>query len=159
MTADSNAATAADSAFLSEPLADFPGWHSWALSDPTRFNGQVLGDMMVRPPENGLARVRMMPRHHHTNLMDNVHGGTILAFIDVSLFAGSRMFGLIDAGTAVTLDLSVQFIGGSRADHWLDADVELIKETRRLVFLRGKVLQDEECVAAFSGTIRKPTRR
>jgi hypothetical protein len=37
--------------------------------------------------------------------------------------------------------------------------IELLKETRRLVFLRGVVEQDGELIAAFSGTIRKPTAR
>jgi acyl-coenzyme A thioesterase PaaI-like protein len=69
------------------------------------------------------------------------------------------MFGLIEAGTAVTLDLSVQFIGAGLVDEPLDAEVELLKETGRLLFMRGLVLQGETRVAAFSGTIRKPTKR
>ena len=39
----------------------------------------------------------------------------------------------------------------------LDAEVELLRETRRLVFLRGMVLQGDNRVAAFSATIRKAT--
>ena len=71
----------------------------------------------------------------------------------------TRMFGLIEAGTAVTLDLSVQFLGAGKADKPLDAVAELLKETRRLLFLRGLVEQDGEAIAAYSGTIRKPTAR
>ena len=78
-----------------------------------------------------------------------------LGFIDVALFAASRMFGLIEAGTAVTLDLSTQFIGVGRMGQPLDAEVELLRETRRLIFMRGLVVQGEVKVAAFAGTIRK----
>ena len=83
---------------------------------------------------------------------------TVLALIDMALFACSRMLGIVEAGTAVTLDLSVQFIGAGKPGTPCDAVTEVLKETRRLVFLRGVVEQGEgNLIAAFSGTIRKPT--
>lgn len=130
---------------------------TWELSDPTRFNS-FLGPFLLRV-EDGAARVRMTPRHEHSNLSNHLHGGALLAFIDIALFAASRGFGLIEAGTAVTLDLSVQFIGGGKIGEVLEAQVELLRETGRLLFLRGLVVQGEETIAGFSGTIRKPTRR
>jgi acyl-coenzyme A thioesterase PaaI-like protein len=75
------------------------------------------------------------------------------------MFGASRMFGLIEAGTAVTLDLSVQFIGAGVIGEPMDAEVELLKETRRLLFMRGLIVQGENRIAAFSGTIRKPTKK
>ncbi len=141
--------------FIHQPDPDNPGWMTWTLSDPTRFNS-LLGKMMVRLEPDGQARIRMFPEHVHSNLSDNIHGGTTLAFIDVALFAGSRLFGLIEAGTAVTLDLSVQFIGAGRVGEPMDAVVELLRETGRLLFLRGLIVQGDNKVASFSGTIRKP---
>jgi acyl-coenzyme A thioesterase PaaI-like protein len=145
--------------FISEPDPDNPGWLTWQLLDERRFNGQVLGKMIVRKESDTTARLRMFPGIKHSNLANNVHGGVTLAFIDVSLFGASRMFGLIEAGTAVTLDLSTQFIGAGAIDIPLEAQVELIKETGRLLFLRGLVLQGDNRIAAFAGTIRKPTKR
>ena len=145
--------------FISEPDPDHPGWLSWTLLDETRFNGQIMGKMVVRRDDDGRARTRMFPEHRHTNLMNNLHGGLTLSLIDVALFSSSRMFGLIEAGTAVTLDLSVQFIGAGRPNVPIDAVTELLKETGRLLFLRGVVEQEGEMVAAYSGTIRKPSAR
>ena len=142
-----------ESAFAFGEDPDHPGWHSWRLKDTTRYNG-FLGKLIVRR-EGERARVRMFPTRVHSNLQDAIHGGTTLGFIDVALFAASRMFGLIEAGTAVTLDLSAQFIGVGRMDAALDAEVELLRETRRLIFMRGLVVQGETKVAAFAGTIRK----
>ena len=65
---------------------------TWALSDPTRFNS-FLGPFLLKV-EDGVARVRMTPRHEHSNLQDNLHGGALLGFIDVALFAAARGFGL-----------------------------------------------------------------
>jgi acyl-coenzyme A thioesterase PaaI-like protein len=97
--------------------------------------------------------------NRHSNLRDAVHGGVTLGFIDVAMFGASRMFGLIEAGAAVTLDLSVQFIGAGVIGEPLEAEVELLKETGRLLFMRGIVSQGESRVAAFSGTIRKPSQK
>ena len=145
--------------FESYPDPDNPGWYTWQLTDPTRFNTWMFGKLLVRRDDDGKARLRMFPVHHHTNLGNNIHGGVILSLIDIGLFACSRMLGIIEAGTAVTLDLSTQFIGAGDPAKPCDAVTELLKETRRLVFLRGVVEQQGEIVAAFSGTIRKPTAR
>ncbi|QGN56213.1 hotdog fold thioesterase [Novosphingobium sp. Gsoil 351] len=115
--------------------------------------------LLVRRDADGKARLRMFPEHHHTNLQNVLHGGTVLSLIDVGLFACSRMLGIVEAGTAVTLDLNTQFIAGGKADWPCDAVTEVLKETRRLVFLRGIVEQQGALIAAFSGTIRKPTAR
>ena len=146
-------------AFDNSPDPENPGWFNWQMIDSSRYNGTVIGKMLVRSDGEGKARLRMFPGHIHSNLSGAVHGGTTLGFIDVAMFGASRMFGLIEAGTAVTLDLSVQFIGAGVIGEPLDAEVELLKETGRLLFMRGLVVQGENRIAAFSGTIRKPTKR
>jgi uncharacterized protein (TIGR00369 family) len=149
----------AKSAFENSPDPDNPGWYIWDLIDPSRYNGQALGKMIIRSAGSAKARLRMYPEHRHSNLLDSIHGGATLGFIDVALFGAAGMFGLIEIGTAVTLDLSVQFIGAGKIGEPLDAEVELLKETKRLLFMRGLVLQGEHRVAAFSGTIRKPSTK
>ena len=142
--------------FLYEDDPDHPGWMRWGFTDPSRYNS-FLGPMLVKA-EAGVACVRMTPERRHSNLRDNMHGGALLGFIDVALFAAARSFGLVAAGSAVTLDLSVQFIGGGKIGEPIEAQVELLKETGRLLFLRGLVVQGDEKVASFSGTIRKSAK-
>jgi len=142
--------------FTYEDDPTLPGWKRWTLSDPTRFNA-LLGPLWVRM-EQGHARVRMVPERRHSNLGDNVHGGALLGFIDVALFAAARAHGLLDIGPAVTLDLAVQFIGAGSLDAPIEAEVELLRETGRLIFLRGLIVQGEARVASFSGTVRKFSR-
>ncbi|MES2755460.1 MAG: PaaI family thioesterase [Pseudomonadota bacterium] len=135
-----------------------PGWKIWQASDPTRFNS-LLGELSVRI-DGTIARVRMTPERRHSNLRDHVHGGALLGFIDMAMFAGCRGFGVLTAGAAVTLDLSTQFIGGALIGRPIEAQVELLRETGRMLFVRGLVVQprddaSEERIAAFSGTLRK----
>ena len=134
------------------------GWFSWNLIDPTRYNSAVLGDLKVRR-EGDAARLRMVPERRHTNLGDNVHGATTLGLIDIALFAAMHMVGQGEAGPSVTLELSTQFVGAGDPDRPLDAVSEIVRETGRLVFLRGEVVQDDDVVCAYSGIIRKMGNR
>jgi acyl-coenzyme A thioesterase PaaI-like protein len=143
--------------FYSEPDPDNPGWVRWRMADPTRYNEAVLGKMIARPEGPDHCRVRIFPQHHHTNNSGNVHGAVTLGLIDIALFCSMRLLRGTDAGGAVTLGIETQFIGAGDAAKPLDAVVQVLRETRRLGFLRGLVEQDEALVAAFSATIRKPS--
>ena len=139
-----------------QPDPDHPGWWSWDLEDDSRFNA-VIGKLLVRADGPGRAVCRMFPESRHSNLGDMVHGGAILTFVDMAFFAGGRMAGA-DILRAVTLDCSVRFLSPGRIGVPLDAELELLRETKRLVFFAGKVVQEGELVASFSGALRKSSR-
>jgi uncharacterized protein (TIGR00369 family) len=144
----------AEPAFLYDDAPDRPGWKRWQFRDATRFNA-FIEPLFVRV-DDGVARVLMHPRREHSNMRDAVHGGALLGFMDVALFAAARGLGVLGAGGAVTLDLSAQFIGAGRWGEPLEARVELLRETGRMLFLRGLVVQDgQPTIASFAGTLRK----
>lgn len=148
--------------FIYEPDPENPGWHRWELADDTRFNAQTMGRMLVRRESDSICRVRMFPERKHSNLLDMVHGAVTLALVDIALFAAMRTLLDGNAGGSVTLELSSQFIGAGNLGQPLDAVVEVMRETKRLVFMRGTVVQgagDEHLVASFSGIVRKPSVR
>ena len=142
--------------FTYEDDPDLAGWKRWQFRDATRYNA-FLEPLQVRV-EGEIARVRMSPRHEHSNMRGDVHGGALLGFMDVALFAAARGFGVLSAGGAVTLDLSAQFIGGGAIGVPLEARIELLRETRNMLFLRGLIVQeDRPTIASFTGTLRKST--
>lgn len=144
-------------AFTFGPDPDLPGWDRWTINDPTRFNS-VFGALAVKV-ENGIARVRFVPEHVHSNLRGQVHGGALLGFLDMAIFAAARSFGVI-SGPASTLDLSTQFIAGAPIeDGAIEAHVELLRETGQLIFQRGLIVQGETTVVSFTATIRKPAAK
>jgi len=148
------------SSFIHRPSDEHPGWNSWDLADDTRFNAVVVGKLIVRREGETSARMRMLstlPRH--SNLHGRIHGAVTLGLIDIGLFATVHTVLGGNAAESVTLDLNTQFIGSGRIGAPLDVVGEVVKETGRLVFLRGMVEQDDGLVASFMGTIRKPTRR
>jgi len=147
------------SAFIHEPAQDHPGWMTWDLADDTRFNRQVMGSLLVRREGDRGSRMRMpMTRTLHGNLHSNVHGGVTLGLIDIAMFSAVYTVLGADAAGSVTLDLNCQFIGAGRIGEPIDVVSEVMKETGRLVFLRGTVEQGDTLIASYLGTIRKPSR-
>lgn len=136
------------------PDPDLPGWHRWEMADPTRYN-TFLAPLSVRVEREGCARVRMVPQRVHSNLRDHVHGGALLGFADVAVFAAARILGIADEGFASTVDLSAQFIDGADAAHPVEAEVELFRETGRLFFVRGLIVQNGRPCVSFTATARK----
>ena len=141
--------------FDSSPAPDHPGWRNWNLKDETLFNGTVMGNLIARVDSDGQVRLRMFPERRHENLQGIVHGAVTLSLIDIALFAALHLAGAGDSGPSVTLELSTQFVGAGDPTIPMDAVTEIVRETGSLVFLRGKVLQDEEMVAGFSGIVKK----
>ncbi len=130
------------------------GWYSWNLTDRSRYNTAVLGELRVRG-EGASCRLRMFPERRHTNLGDNIHGAATLGLIDIALFATMHVIGSGNAGPSVTVELSTQFIGAGDPGNPLDAVTEIVRETGRMLFLRGQCVQGDEVIASYSGIVRK----
>jgi len=145
----------ADDVFEHGPDPDNPGWRHWNLKDPTLFNGAVMGKLITQVDPDGKARLRMFPQRHHENLSGMIHGAVTLSLIDISLFTTMHTIGTGNAGPSVTLELSTQFVGAGDPARQMDAVTEIVRETGKLVFVRGMVEQEGNVVASFSGIVRK----
>ncbi|MDE2302515.1 MAG: PaaI family thioesterase [Sphingomonadales bacterium] len=147
---------AAPAFFHCAPHPDHPGWQLYQLSGPERYNRAVLGDLLVRAEDDSHARVRLAPQPWHANSTGRYHGGITLGLIDVALFAAMYVLRAVPVSGSVTVDMQTQFIGAGDAARALDCVVELLRETRRMGFLRGLVVQADDLVASFTATVRKP---
>ena len=143
---------------LHQPDPDHPGWWTWDLPDDRCFHDSI-GKLLVRADGPGRAICRMFPDGRHSNLGGMVHGGAILTFIDTAMFAGGRLAGISDITHSVTLDLNAQFLSPSLPGKPLDVVVELLRETKRLAFMRGTVEQEGEILVSWSGCMRKGLAR
>lgn len=150
--------------FTSDPDPENPGWYQWILKDPDCFNS-FLGPMIMRRGGDGvndnIARIRMFPERRHRNLGDVVHGGTMMGFIDCSLFAAMRVLEIGPSGFAVTLELQTHFTGAARMTEPLEAQIEVARETGRFLFMRGLVVQGDanENMASFTAMVKKAPRQ
>ena len=132
---------------------DHDGWYHWPDIPPESFAGQT-GVLLFRPEGAG-ARMRMFPTRLHLNNGGSVHGGAVMSFIDMALFAGMRCAG-IDDGHYVTLDCATHFIARGKIDVPLDAVVRLVGQTKGgHVFLQGQCEQDGKPTHSFTGTLKR----
>ena len=136
-----------------QPAPEHPGWHEWRV--PGAFNREVIGTLLVRDEGDGFARTRIFPAAHMGNVHGMIHGAIITALADATLFAGPGVLTGQDLGASVTVELSVQFIGAGSMEHPLDGLVSILRETGRMVFCQGRIVQGDNTVAGFSGIIRK----
>ena len=133
---------------------DHPGWFSWGEFPRGTF-AAATGRLLFRPEGEGHARCRIFPTEAHLNHGGSIHGGAVMSFIDMAMFAGGRCAGM-EEGHYVTLNCSVHFVARGRAGVPLDADVRLVKQTRGgHVFFSGTCEQGGEPTHGFSGTLKR----
>ncbi|WP_158610962.1 PaaI family thioesterase [Aurantiacibacter spongiae] len=135
-------------------------WTTVPEADIVNFNRDVLGEKLIRLDSATIARLRVIPREVHRNPMGTLHGGFVMALVDYAMFAGSAALkGQTGILPAVTIDLGVRFVGAGDMERPVDVLVEMVKETGRMVFLRGSVMQEDDLVASWDGILRKVAKK
>jgi acyl-coenzyme A thioesterase 13 len=136
---------------------DHPGWLSWG-DFPRGSFAAATGRLLFKPDGPGRAITRMFPTEQHMNMGGSLHGGSVMSFIDMSMFAGGLCAGM-ERGHYVTLDLTTHFLARGQPGSPLDAHVELVKQTRGHAFLQGVVKQNDQPCYSFSGTLKRIRER
>ena len=134
-------------------------WTVWSPKDPTRFSAQAIGDMLVRREGERSIRLRLHPEVRHTNISSRVHGGVLMTMIDVAMFTAAQTVTGKELYGSVTLDIGCNFMDSGVSGTPVDVVAECLRETGRLVFLRGLIVQDDRTLASFNATLRKPGTR
>jgi uncharacterized protein (TIGR00369 family) len=132
---------------------DYPGWYSWG-DFPRGSFAAATGKLLFKPDGEGGATCRMFPTEAHMNMGGSIHGGAVMSFIDMAMFAGGRCAGM-EEGHYVTLDMATHFLARGKAGIPLDAHVKVIKQTRSHVFMQGIVRQDGDACYSFTGTLKR----
>ena len=133
--------------------AEHPGWYSWGDFPPSSF-AAATGRLLFKPDGERRGVVRMFPTEKHMNMGGSIHGGAVMSFIDMAMFAGGRCGGMAQ-GHYVTLDMTTHFLARGQVGVPLDAHVELVKQTRGHVFMQGVVTQEGEPCYSFTGTLKR----
>lgn len=142
---------------LFEPDPDNVGWQVRPASSTGRFI-DTFGDIRARIEGDRHVRLRIMPQNRHLNIIDTVHGGFTLSLIDQSFFIALAIRGMHEALGGSTIDTSTQFLAPVVGGKPIDVVVEILRETGRMVFMRGLVEQDGIAAVSFTGTIKKGSR-
>jgi uncharacterized protein (TIGR00369 family) len=130
------------------------GWTRWRRDPDGRF-ASMLGDFYFRQAQGGV-ECRMATDRRHSNGLGYLHGGFIMSFIDMAMFG--FIFRQLENSAAVTLSCATDFLSAGVVGKPIEASGEILKETGKMLFVRGLVTQDGVNVASFNGTMRKIPR-
>ena len=90
-----------------------------------------------------------MPEKRHANTLGIVHGGMLAAFLDSAM--GTAVFGELQR-RAVTLKLSLDYLGPARIGHWLQAEGWVVGHDEHVAQVRGRLYGPRHEVLAGLGS-------
>ena len=134
-----------------------PGWFVRPHTASENFL-DVYGEIRARAESETLSRMQIVPQDRHRNIIGTIHGGFLLAVIDHSLFVGPTVQGRAQAEGGSTIDVTAQFLAPVLPDKTIDILIETLRETHRMIFVRGTIEQGGTMSVAFSGTIKKASK-
>ena len=137
------------------PAPDHPGWLEWVIGPEGQFNRHTFGRMLSRLDDPATARIRVFPEDCHSNFNNVIHGGVILAFIDMAIYPATILITGKEDLNVVTVDVHTQFISPGNLAKPLDGVITLTQETGRMCFTRGTLVQDDAVIATFNALQRK----
>jgi uncharacterized protein (TIGR00369 family) len=85
---------------------------------------------------------------YHINAGGVTHGGFIMSMLDSGM--GTAAHQLIE-GSAVTISLNTNFIGGSKAGDKIIGLAKIKKKTRSLIFMYGQLKCEDKLLASAEG--------
>jgi hypothetical protein len=136
------------------------GWKAWHARPEGRFV-DGLGDVYYRDePFNGGPGIltAIETARKHANGLGFLHGGFLMAFVDVTMFATIRH--MLNTQAGVTLQCSTDFIGAGAIGKVLEGRGHIVKETGKMVWVSGTLTQDDgaHLVCQWHGILRKVPR-
>ena len=106
--------------------------------------------------EGGRAIRGFRPGPQHANALGIVHGGMLAAFLDSAM--GTAVFHALQR-RAVTLKLTIDYLGPGRVGDWLQAEGEVIAHDENVAQVRGRLYGPRHDVLAGLGIFSLLSRK
>lgn len=129
----------------------FAGWRGWGGVDPYESHA---GPFFYKQDEDGTMRCAFIAEHRHLNAGGIVHGGCLMSFADMALFAVA--WAELGSFQGVTLSLNAEFTAPGQLGDRLEATGEVVRSGKSIIFVRGQIRRPtgETCLS-YSGIIRR----
>jgi uncharacterized protein (TIGR00369 family) len=127
----------------------FAGWDSRA-DEPFE---DKSGPFFHRVLEDGSVVGAFVADGSHVNGIGIVHGGCLLTLVDYTMFTAVKR--ATGDGEAVTVSLASEFVGAGAIGDLIEAQAEIIKAGRSMVFVRGIVRAGGKPLLTFSGAMKR----
>lgn len=128
-----------------------PGYHPF---EPERFFYNAVGPMFARY-SRGRINFGFRVMEKHVNAAGIAHGGMLFTIMDIQMGLGANLDGGIE-GFVVTVNLTTDFLAPARIGQWVEADSQIVKQTRSLVFSEGRLHADGEVILRANAVLKAP---
>lgn len=124
------------------------GYQVWGDADPFE---NLIGPFYHKDNGDGTFRSAFVAEQRHCNAGGMLHGGLLMSFADYSLFtiAKEQL-----RGPCVTVAMNSEFVAAGQAGELIESTGELVRATRSLMFIRGKIFSSDKTILSFSGIIK-----
>jgi acyl-coenzyme A thioesterase PaaI-like protein len=118
--------------------------------DWTRGFGRQVGPLF-RKDQNGKRTMGLFVEAHHTNGMQNAHGGLLMTLADM---AWGNVVSMERSMFWVTVRLTCDFLSGAQAGEWIEAGGTLVADEDDLFVVQGSVWCAERQLVSGTGVFK-----
>ncbi|MGP9788788.1 PaaI family thioesterase [Roseinatronobacter sp. NSM] len=122
----------------------------WYLEPDDGFIGHVGG--LWRRDVAGVGQVAFIAQEIHANRNGVVHGGMLMTFVDRALGQAARLAAGAERGA--TISLNYQFLAPVNIGDVVEITPQIVKITRRMVFVAGTACVCDAPVISAQGVFR-----
>ena len=112
--------------------------------------GRAIGPL-YRRFENGRSTLGLRVREHHTNGMDNAHGGMLMTLADI---AWGNVVSVERSHFWVTIRLTCDFLSAAKLGEWVEAGGELLAVEDEVFTVRGRVWSGDRTLVTGVGLFK-----
>jgi uncharacterized protein (TIGR00369 family) len=136
-----------DKPAVSDGEAFDPAGAGWSPVKPIGF-GELVGPLWQRE-DGGRLRFGFAVVQKHLNFADIVHGGMLTTLADQAMgMTAQRATG---NKPHATIELNIQFVGAVRLGEFVEAQCEVVRVTRAIIFMQAKLFVGLRVVATANG--------
>lgn len=133
-------------------LSNFdPAAHGWARLDHRGFMA-TIGPVWEKT-EGGVTRYALLTGPQHSNRPGFVHGGVIAALAEFAL--GMECHNAADGAPFATVQCDVHYLDGAELGAFLEVDCEVMRQTRSITFVDGRIRVGSRLVASARGVCKR----
>jgi uncharacterized protein (TIGR00369 family) len=124
-----------------------PAEAGWELVKTAGF-GELTGPLWRHLKAEQL-RFGFVVAQKHLNRAGNLHGGMLMTFADQAMAMTARR--ATGGKRHATIELNIQFVGPAFSGEFVEAQCEVVRATRSLVFMHGKMFVGARIVVTTNG--------
>ena len=135
---------------MTEKTVFDPVAHGWRPGMPASSGFETrIGPLWKKPGDDGRWRYGFLAMTHHINLQGVVHGGMLLSFADEAL--GQTVWRAVQKRPCATVSLNGNFVGPARLGDWVEAETEIVRHGRAMIFTQARIYVGERTVFNADG--------